>query len=63
LLISSLYAKQGLDSHVHSEHGGVSFDFSRRPRKLVPIRAPRKENFDERQSISQRLPYAEYNPQ
>jgi hypothetical protein len=63
LLIRSLYAKQGLDSQVHSEHGGIAVDFLQRPRKFVPIRAPRKENFYERQSIYQRLPHAELNPQ
>ena len=77
LLNISRYGKQGIDSHVQSEDGGIlrlvdkransrkrrSFDFSQSPRNVVQIGAPRKEVFIERQSIDQRPPDADVKPQ
>ncbi len=85
LLIISPYAKQGLVSHVHYEHGSIlkfvedqfglgrlaasdtraksperdCFDFSRPPRKFVPIKAPYDENYFVQQPIDRRLPDTE----
>jgi hypothetical protein len=73
----SPYGKQGIDSHVQSEHGsflksstsaqtslkGRSFGFSQMPRKFVRISKLRNETFFERQSIAQRPADTDLNPQ
>lgn len=84
LLIISPYAKQGLVSHIHYEHGSIlkfvedrfglahlsdsdkranslnsCFDFSKPPRKFVPIQAPYDAGYFERQPADLRPPDTE----
>lgn len=82
LIVISPYAKQGLVSHVHFEHGSIlrfienrfgleplaasdqratspqfsCFDFSKPPRKFVPIKAPFDQNYFTKQPLDTRLP-------